>query len=72
MFFSIDGGCSRISDIASQGAHHRHFFVLMVGALGSLTSPPRGVAIDVSCVDGGCSRISGTASQGAYHRCFLH
>jgi hypothetical protein len=45
MFLSIDGGRSRISSsYTSQGAHHRHFLVLMVGASGSLTSPLRGAA----------------------------
>jgi hypothetical protein len=45
----IDGGCSRISVIASHGAHHRCFLALMVGAPGSLApTPPRGPAVDVS------------------------
>jgi hypothetical protein len=38
----VDGGRSGTSDIVSQGGRRRHFFVLMVSALGSLTSLPRG------------------------------
>jgi hypothetical protein len=48
------------------------FLTLMVGTLGSSSSPPRGAAIDVSSVDGGCSRISITASQGARYQRFYH
>jgi hypothetical protein len=42
------------------------FLALMVGALGSLTPPPRGAggAVNISCVDGGCSCFSITC-QGA-------
>jgi hypothetical protein len=43
--FCVDGGRSRISITASQGAHHRRFLVLMVGPFGSLTSPPRGPSL---------------------------
>jgi hypothetical protein len=89
----VDGGCPRISIIASQGPHHRcllhlwwtlpdlrhhllggrrrRFFVLMVGAPGSPTPPPKGSVINIFCVDGGHSQISGTASYGARHQYFL-
>jgi hypothetical protein len=42
MFFSVDGGRSRIFGTASHGARRRYFLVLMVGALGSPAPPPRG------------------------------
>jgi hypothetical protein len=37
----------------------------VLGALGSLATPPRGFAIDVFKIGGGCSWISVNASQGA-------
>jgi hypothetical protein len=40
------------------------FFALMVGTPGSPTSPPRGFAIDVSCIDDARSQISVITSQG--------
>jgi hypothetical protein len=43
----------------------------MVGAPGSPASPPRGSAVDVSCVDGGRSRIFSIASQGGPSSTFL-
>jgi hypothetical protein len=56
----VDGGRYRISSSGtSQGAHHRHFLVLMVSATGSLDlTPPRGPAVDVFYVDGGRFGIS--------------
>jgi hypothetical protein len=42
-----------------------------VGAFGSLSTPPRGAAIDVLKIGGGHSRISDTASQGAHHARFF-
>jgi hypothetical protein len=47
------------------------FLMLMVGALGSLASPPMGPTVDVSCIDGGRSQISVTTSQGGHCRYFL-
>jgi hypothetical protein len=46
MFFSIDGGLSRISSPStSQEARHQLFLALMVGAPGSIASePPRWTA----------------------------
>jgi hypothetical protein len=41
MIASVDGGCSRISSSGtSQGASHRHFTALMVGAHGPLAPAP--------------------------------
>jgi hypothetical protein len=39
-------------------------FASMVGAPGSLASPPRGPAIDIFCVNRGRSRIFNTGSEG--------
>jgi hypothetical protein len=47
------------------------FLALMVGALGSPSSPSRGSIVDISRVDGGRSRISVTASQRAHCQHFL-
>jgi hypothetical protein len=44
------------------------FFVLMVGALKSPVSPPKGPTVDIFCVDDGYSRISSIAYQGARNR----
>jgi hypothetical protein len=71
MFFCVDGGRPRISDIASQGARHRRFFMLMVGALGSPAPLPRGPTVDIFYIDGGCSWISVIASQGPPHARFF-
>jgi hypothetical protein len=53
--FCVDGGCSQIYSIASQGSPPLIFFTLMVEAPGPPTAPPRGAAINVFCVDGGHS-----------------
>jgi hypothetical protein len=67
IFFSVDGGHSRISSFGtSQGARRRCFLALMAGAPKSpAPAPPRESAVDVCYVDGGRSRISISTSQGA-------
>jgi hypothetical protein len=42
-----------------------------MGAPGSPSAPPRGLAVDIFSVDGGRSRMSGTTSLGAHRRRFL-
>jgi hypothetical protein len=48
MFLSVDGGCSQILRHRLPGGRHRCFFMLMVDAPGSSSSPPKGPTIDVS------------------------
>jgi hypothetical protein len=61
--FMLNGGHSRISITASQGAVI-DIFMLMVGAPGSPTLPPRGLAEDIFTLNGGHSQISVIASKG--------
>jgi hypothetical protein len=61
MFFNNNGGRSQISVSTSQEACRRLFSTMMVGAFGSLSTPPKGTAADMLLsIDGGHSRISGT------------
>jgi hypothetical protein len=48
------------------------FFMLMVGALESLSAPFQGLSSMFLCVDGGRSRITiSDTSHGAHRQCFL-
>jgi hypothetical protein len=47
------------------------FFTLMLGAPGSLSTPPKGLPSMFLSIDGGRSWTSITASQGAHRRCVL-
>jgi hypothetical protein len=73
MFLSVDGGPSLMyNSDTSQGPRRRCFLALMVGAPGSSSAPPRGLAVDVCCVDGGHSWISSSnTSQGGPPSMFL-
>jgi hypothetical protein len=63
-----DGGHSWIS-VSTLGARgpSSTFVVMMVGALGSPSAPPRGAAVDVCRIDGGRFQISVSTSQWGRH-----
>jgi hypothetical protein len=72
MFFALNGGCSRISGIPSQEAHHRRFHVGWWALPDLRHRLPGAPSSTCFASNGGRSRISDITSQGApSSTCFM-